>query len=362
MIYSTFIGGIAADWGQDIAIDEAGNAYVTGHTSSFNFPTTPGAFDTAYDGDGDYDVFVVKLDAFGSSLHYSTYLAGPNDGYSDDEGYGIAVDGEGNAFITGSTDSVNFPTTPGAFDTTYNGGPNDAFVAKLNATGSDLLYSTYLGGEISETGLGITLDGVGNAFIIGTGNSSGFPITPGAFDTTPEWHDIFVAKLSATGSSLLYSTFIGGEFDDYGSDIVVDQSGHVFVTGHTRSPDFPVTPGAFDTTTDYHDAFVTRLVMGGSVTAGFTANSTIGSLPLTVTFTNLSIGDYGVCLWDFGDGNSSNECDNPAHTYTTPGIFTVSLSVSGPGDADMFVKESYIFTTAGELYQLFLPTTPGADS
>jgi Beta-propeller repeat len=143
LLYSTYLGGSGDDDGFDIAVDAAGNAYVTGYTLSSGFPTTAGAFDTSYNGGPGGDAFVTKLNANGSALVYSTFLGGSE----SDEGHGIAVDAAGNAYVTGFTLSTNYPTTPGAFDTSYGGAPSDAFVTKLDASGSTLVYSTFLGGS-----------------------------------------------------------------------------------------------------------------------------------------------------------------------------------------------------------------------
>jgi hypothetical protein len=164
-------------------VDGSGNAYVTGLTKSTNFPTK-NAFQTAFGGGNvSGDAFVTKLDPSQSgtgSLLYSTYLGGSN----DDVGHGIAVDGSGNAYVTGLTESSNFPTTPGAFQTSFAGGLDDAFVTKLNASGSALVYSTYLGGSNFEVGLGIAVDDSGNAYITGESGSTDFPTTAGAFQTS----------------------------------------------------------------------------------------------------------------------------------------------------------------------------------
>ncbi|MYL22077.1 hypothetical protein GLW04_19635, partial [Halobacillus litoralis] len=188
LVYSTYLGGTGFDRGSGIAVDEMGNAYVTGVTRSVGFPTTPGAFDTTYNGSN--DGFVTKLNADGSILVYSTYLGGTG----SDQGSGIAVDEMGNAYVTGLTSSVDFPTTPGAFDTTYNGN-EDAFMTKLNVDGSTLVYSTYLGGTSSEQGFGIAVDEMGNAYVTGLTSSVDFPTTPDAFDTTYNGSaDAFVTK------------------------------------------------------------------------------------------------------------------------------------------------------------------------
>jgi hypothetical protein len=264
VVYSTYLGGSGTDYGNRIAMDTAGNAYVTGETDSRDFPTTTGAFAPTYHGTGATDAFVTKLDPTGSNLVYSTYLGGSN---NDDEGKGITVDAAGNAYVTGTASSYNFPTTAGAFDRTGDGG--DAFVAKLNASGSSLVYSTYLGGSGSEHGTGIAVDTARNVYVTGYTNSSDSLATAGAFDTTYNggW-DVFVAKLNPTGSSLLYATYLGGSaelFDnDYGYGIAVDTAGCAYVTGSTECLDFPTTAGAFvPTVIDSSAVFVTKLNASG---------------------------------------------------------------------------------------------------
>ncbi len=188
--YSTYLGGSDNDFAGSIAVDSAGNAYVTGFTTSTNFPTTPGAFQPTFGGSS--DVFVTKLNPTGSALVYSTYLGGTGD---DDSG-GIAVDSAGNAYVAGVTSSANFPTTPGAFQLTL-GGSTDAFVTKLNPTGSALAYSTYLGGTGDETCDAIAVDSAGNAYVTGQTGSTDFPTTSGAFQPTLSGsNDAFIARIS----------------------------------------------------------------------------------------------------------------------------------------------------------------------
>ncbi|GAA1276410.1 DUF7948 domain-containing protein [Arthrobacter pascens] len=258
LAYSTFLGGTADDRGLGVAVDTAGNAYVTGVTTSTDFPTTAGAFDTAANGGA--DVFVTKLNPTGTALVYSTYLGGT----STDNGQAIAVDAMGNAYVTGQTTSSNFPTTPGAFDTAANGGV-DAYVTKLNATGTGLVYSTYLGGGASDTGFGIAVDVAGSAHVTGTTPGFGFPTTLGAFDTSPSGGDAFVTKLNPTGAGLVYSTFVGGTSGEEAHAVALDVTGSAYVTGQTISSDFPTTAGASDTTLDgLDDAFVSKLDTTGS--------------------------------------------------------------------------------------------------
>jgi Beta-propeller repeat len=274
LIYSTFIGGGNFDWGRAIAIDAAGNAYLTGQTKSSSFPTTGGAFDRTFNVDScprcgidQQDAFVTKLNASGSALVYSTFLGG----FQLDDGLGIAVDAGGNAYVTGETGSANFPTTAGAFDRTRN--PDfDAFVTKLNAGGSALLYSTYLGGAAVEFGSRVAVDAGGNAYVMGPTSSADFPTTAGAFDTTANGaFDVFVTKLNASGSALVYSTFLGGQGFDSGGGLAIDAAGNAYVSGGSGSTDFPTTAGAFDTLPDGSSAFVTKLNPAGSALVYSTA-------------------------------------------------------------------------------------------
>ena len=193
LAYATFLGGSSDDWGEGIAIDSSGAVYVAGHTTSSDFPTMPGVFDRSYNGNG--DAFVVKLNAAGSALAYATFLGGSGADWCR----GIAVDSSGAAYVTGWTDSSDFPTTAGAFDSSYNSG-KDAFVVKVNAAGSALVYATFLGGSDWDEGKGIVVDSSGAMYVTGYTWSSNFPTTPGAFDTSynGEW-DAFVVKLEMGG-------------------------------------------------------------------------------------------------------------------------------------------------------------------
>jgi hypothetical protein len=273
LVYSTLLGGrgdpdlTTEEAGLGIAVRD-GRAYVTGFTTSPNFPTTPGAFDRTFDVDFE-NAFVTKLNATGSALVYSTFLGGAS---SED----IAVDTRDRAYVTGSANS-DLPTTPGAFDRTYNGGFRDAFVTKLHRSGSALVYSTLLGGEDDDDVLGIAVVDR-RAYVTGFTNSPNFPTTTGAFDRTFNGGasenfvpgDAFVTKLNRSGSALDYSTFLGGGAgSDFGFGIAVDGRSMAYVTGITTSPDYPTTRGAFDRTFSGGlefglgtDAFVTKLPTG----------------------------------------------------------------------------------------------------
>jgi beta-propeller repeat-containing protein len=266
LVYATFIGGSNFEWGRGLAIDAAGNAYVTGQTQSPNFPTTGGAFDRTFNVDtcprcgiDQYDAFVLKLNAAGSALVYSTFLGG----FNIDDGMAIAVDGAGNAYVAGQTEPTNFPITAGAFDRVIDG--VDMFVTKLNATGSALVYSTYLGGSGTEFPSRVAVDSGGNLFIAGSTSSTNFPTTAGAFDRTHNGaFDVFLTKLNAAGSALVFSTFLGGSGFDSAGGLAIDSAGNSYVSGGAGSVDFPTTPGAFDTLTDGNDAFVTKFNPAGS--------------------------------------------------------------------------------------------------
>jgi uncharacterized repeat protein (TIGR01451 family) len=354
--YSTFLGGTGYDYGRSIAVDSAGNAYITGQTTSFNFPVTINAYDTTYA--NGYDVFVTKLNASGSAMVYSTYLGGN----SDDIGYGIAIDSSGNAYVTGMTVSTAYPTTPGAFQTTlqgssYNGG--DAFVTKLNADGTALVYSTYLGGTNVEQANGIAIDSAGNAYVAGFTYSSNFPTTPGAFQTsisTGSSSDAFVTELNTTGTALVYSTFLGGTGADQATAIKVDAAGSAYITGMTTSTNFDITPGAYQTTYagspgGYYatgDAFVTKFDPAGT--------SLVYSTYLGGTGDD---GGFGIDLSNSGEAyvaGSTGSGDFP----TTPGVVRVGnggMAKSANGADSWFASNSGLIS-ATELSLAINPSSP----
>jgi PKD repeat protein len=265
LIRSTYLGGAGTDRCLDIATDAEGNSYMVGITDSANFPTTLGVFETAYNG-YTYDIFVAKLNPAGDSLLYSTYLGDEG----EDRGLSIAVDGSGNAYITGHTNSNEFPTTAGAMDRTYNGDAFDAFVTKLGPAGDTLVYSTFLGGTRVDIARGIAIDASGYAYIVGDTWSYDFPITPDAVNRVFNGgetgaNDAFVTKLSQSGSAVVYSTFIGHADYDYGNDIAVDSAGQAYIVGSTRSKNFPTSPGAFDRSHNGgYDVFVAKLTRTGT--------------------------------------------------------------------------------------------------
>lgn len=264
LVYSTYLGGSGSEQlSGDIAVDGAGNAYVTGRTTSTDFPTLnamQGAF-----GGGQADAFVTKLDTNGA-LAYSTYLGGGSDfapGFGPERASGIAVDADGNAYVAGWTDSTDFPTL-NALQGALAGGGTDAFVTKLDANGT-LSYSTFLGGNGTDEGRGIAVDGSGNATVTGNTKASDFPTMnalQGALAGGDE--DAFVTKLDTNGA-LSYSTYLGGSSFDIAFGIAVDEAGNAYVTGITRSTDFPTLDtlqGAFPGDIDN---FVTKLDASGAL-------------------------------------------------------------------------------------------------
>ena len=327
--YSTYIGGIAQDHIYAIAIDSSGCAYVTGYTLSIDYPTTSGAFDTSHNS-GYLDSFITKVNPSGSKLIYSTFLGGSgwdqSFGITVDQydcayvtgltmstdfpttyclhtieasetdifvtkmnstgsgldysfqlggsapaweyGWKITVDPIGCAYVVGFTGSADFPTTLGAFDSSFHGGKDDAVIFKINSSGTGLEYSTYLGGTGDDEAYGIALDQSGNVYILGQTSSTDFPTTSDAYDRSFNGgsSDLFITKLDPTFSNLLYSTYLGGAKDDYRGDIIVDSSGSVITVGFTKSLDFPTTRGA--SSRSYlggsFDIYITKLNPAGS--------------------------------------------------------------------------------------------------
>jgi uncharacterized protein (TIGR03437 family) len=263
LLYATFLGGGSPEQVNGIAVDLSGNAFVTGKTISTNFPVTSGAVQRVAGGGGPYntDAFVAKLNSGGATLGYCTYLGG---GYND-EGFDIAVDSSGNAYVAGWT-AGGFPTTAGALQTRAQG-QNDAFVAKLNPTGATLLYSTYLGGSAYDVAYGIAVDAAGNAHVTGFAGSKDFPTAAPYQGSLKGSEDAFVAKLNAFGSALVYSTYLGGDGSESRPDIALDAAGNAVVVGTTDSENFPVVAafqpklakGSFS-----KDAFVTRISSDGT--------------------------------------------------------------------------------------------------
>ncbi|MCK4761832.1 MAG: SBBP repeat-containing protein, partial [Candidatus Aminicenantes bacterium] len=342
--YSTYLGGGRTDHGYGIAVDGNGYVYVTGYTSSSDFPLL-NQYQTFHDRT---DVLITKLDTTkggSAGLIYSTYIGG-----SDyDSGLGIAVDGSGCVYVVGCTDSPDFPTLNQyqAFQ-----GRGDAFVLKLDTTRSGtaaLLYSTCLGGESDDLGWDIALGSGGSVYVSGYTNSDYFPIL-NQYQANQPYRDAFVAKLDATKSgaaSLLYSTYLGGEYRDYSSGIAVDGSGYVYVTGGTQSTDFPVLD-QYQTFQGYYDAFITKLDTTKSGAAGLIYSTYLGG--------------------DGGEGGRGIAVDDSGKAYVTG--YTLSTDFPVLNQYQTFQGSAYAFITkldttrsgaAGLLYSTYLGGEDGSE-
>lgn len=368
LIYSTYLGGNQLDYATSMFVDSAGNAYLTGYTKSTDFDITSGAYQTSLT--GQYDIFVTKINPFTNSLIYSTFIGGSGNDFSFD----IAINSNGEAFLVGYTSSNNFPVTSGVFQNSY-AGYFDVVVTGLNASGTNLLFSTYLGGSNEDIGMGIYLDALNNIYLTGYTNSNNFDVTTGAFQTTPGGnYDVFVTKMNNNGSSLIYSTYVGGSQSDYGNDIKVDQYGYAYVTGHTFSNNFDVTTSVYQSTPGGGaDAFLTKLNMTG--------NSLVFSTYLGGSADDianaLEIDDAGLPVI-VGVTNSANfDITSDAYQSTVKGLYDVFITkfnttgsdlvystYFGGSDLDyvydiMFDSLSHIIF-AGETRSTDFPITQGA--
>jgi RHS repeat-associated protein len=256
--YATYLGGTEEEWGLGIAVDAAGHAFVAGFTASSDFPTL-NPLQASSGGNG--DAFVAKLSPAGAALAYATYLGGAEEEW----GLGIAVDAADHAYVTGFTSSPDFPTAS-PVQGTY-GGNRDAFVAKLSPTGMGLVYATYLGGTEEEWGLAIAVDAADHAYVTGFTSSADFPTRTPLQGTIRGASDAFVAKLDPAGSTLVSSTYLGGSGDDGSNGIAVDSTGHIYVTGYTSSPDFPVVDPVQASPGGKWDAFAAKLTPTGAALA-----------------------------------------------------------------------------------------------
>lgn len=259
--YASYLGGSDYDVGTSIAVDSAGNIYLAGTANSLNFPVSTSAYQKMLK---DSDVFITKFDPTGKTMLYSTFLGGS----STENATGIALDNSGNVYVTGSTASSDFPTTTDAYKRIINRG--DTFVAKLNSTGSSLIFSTLLGGNGNEISYGINIDSANNVYLTGSTTSSDFPTTTGVFQSNSRGgsFEAFVTKLNATGTQLLYSSYLGGSSNDEGLGIAIDTTGNAYITGYTFSANFPTTTGAYQATfngaTNLSDAFIVKVNAAGS--------------------------------------------------------------------------------------------------
>lgn len=342
LVYSTYLGGSGRDSAYGIAVDSLDFAYVTGNALSTNFPTTTGAFQTTNNStEGGFNAFITKLNTGATELVYSTYLGGT----ASDTSAAIAVDSLGYAYVTGSANSDNFPTTTGAFQTTDpTTSYTQSFVTKLKTDGSGLVYSTYLGGTTGyNVSDGIAVDSGGYAYVTGGVNATDFPTTAGAFQTTNKTtysagENAFVTKFKTDGSGLVYSTYVGGSFIDQGQSIAVDSSGYAYITGSSYSSDYPTTPCAFQPNNASGanmgaNGFVTKLATDGS--------SLINSTYLGGTTKETEHPE------DYGDGIALDSSD---FTYVTGG----AASTNFPTTAGAFQGTNHSTLTGPQASNAFV--------
>ena len=392
-VYSTYLGGKDNDFGNGITVDSAGDAFVTGATSSTDFPVTSGAYKTTCGTDGSCntgsgniftDVFVTEIPAGGGQLAgatYSTYIGGS----SDEFGLGIALDTSGNAYVTGQTTDDNlaaatgdFPVTTGAFQQNYGGGSGNAnasgnaFVTKLNSNGTALVYSSYLGGSTSDAGFGIALDSANDAYVTGSTMSSDFPANNGFQTALGGTSDAFVTEVSSNGGSLIYSSYLGGTGDEnfdattntfIGAAIAVDSSNNVHLAGTTTSSsDFPVSGTAVQPSYggDPFDAFAATVLSTtapeftiAATTPAAVSAGTSGSSTVTLTAVNGYALPVNLACSVSGGGTPAPACGTSSFSPNplTPSASgaTSNLTITTTGASAALYRPSSIF------YAMWLP-------
>jgi hypothetical protein len=310
LLSSTFLGGSGEDHPYCFNVDAGGRGYLTGFTSSPDFPVTDDAYDRSHN--GDRDVCVVKLGLAGT-IEWSTYVGGS----SQDEGLGVGVRVGGDVVVAASSFSSDFPVTPGAYDVSFNG-YSDAAILTLSRDGRDLLASSYLGSSDMDLAEGLALDRDGNPVICGLTNSPGFPTTPDGYDLTFGGDsDGFVTKLSADASSLMASTFLGGSRVDAAYDIVLDDEDNAIISGHTDSPDYPTTSGAFD-----------RTYNGGAYPSGDVFASKLDATGASLLWSTFVGGALDEVAYDIRDDEAGNVVlvgfTDSADFPTVPGAYDES--------------------------------------
>lgn len=338
IISSTYLGGDNQDIARSIAVDADGNVYVAGKTSSTDFPTTSGAYDTSRGGSS--DIFISKLNGDLTKLLASTFLGGTY----NENCFSMIVDSNKNIYVTGETLSTDFPTTTGAYDVSKSG-YSDAFISKLNTDLTRLLASTYLGGTEQDRVFSIVVDSRESVYVTGTTLSKDFPTTIGAYDTSYNsdvCDDVFVSKLNGNLTTLLASTYLGGDSYESGYSIVLNPVGNVYVSGITYSSDFPTTFGAYHTSkcSSESDAFISKL--SGDLTSLLSSTYLGGTREDEVDFATI---DLSGNIYVAGVTKSSK--DFP----TTPGAYNTSYN---GGDYDGFISK-----IRGDLTSLFASTYLG---
>jgi hypothetical protein len=328
LLAATYLGGSGMEGSPTVGFDRDGNVYAAGFTQSVNFPTTAGAYDVTFNGTSAYeDFFVAKLDAGLTTLLASTFLGGRYNEMLPE----MSVDAAGNVFLSGFTNSTNFPVTAAAYDRSFNG-VGDAVVAKLNGSLTSLLASTFLGGSREEFWVTHELDTEGNVYLTGGTESVNFPTTASAYDRTfngpavgDSVHDVFVSKLDNSLAMLLASTFVGTDDFEAASSLAVDGNNNVYVGGHTESVDYPVTPGAINENHNgINEYFLTRL------------NGDLTTIPASTFLTPAGTG-FGFCNDIIAIGNGEvyvGGYTGAADFPVTAGAYDISYN---GGELDGFV-------------------------
>lgn len=333
LLYSTYVGGNAADDIQDLVVDAFGHVYVAGETESNDYPTTLNAFQPTSIGSGGRNAFVTKFNPSGSGLIYSTYLGGS----SSDSAFGLTIDDLGHAYVVGETSSSDFPTL-NAFQSVNSG--SDAFVTKLSPAGDALIYSSFLGGSAGgDTAFQIALDSLGNAYVVGLTKASDFP-TLNPFQATPgDNEEAFLTKVNASGNSLIYSTYLGGTKRDLARGIAVDSSFNAYVAGLTESSNFPTLNGFQNGHNGSRDAFLTKFDATGSA---LIYSTYLGGIDREFA--------TGVRIDSFGNAFVTGRTDSL--NFPVQNAFQSSLA----GGSDAFISK---FNAAGNalLYSTFLGGT-----
>jgi gliding motility-associated-like protein len=330
VLYSTYFGGGQEDVPISIKVDQNNEVYIAGFQRGGGMPTVAGSFDLTYNGGG-WDAFVAKFNSTLSAALYSTYLG---TGGTDMIWNAMHVNNAGEVTVAGFTTN-GFPTTAGAYQTVYGGGAQDVFVTRLNSTGTALIYSTYIGGPGRDEAYGLYVDASDEVYVTGFCQDN-FPMTTCTFDSTYNGaNDAFIVKLNSGASQLLFSTYLGGTASDIGY-CITEVNNVIYVAGETRSVNFPVSVGAYDSSHNGgRDIFV--LAIGAStlpVTAAFNAIQSI-CINNTIQFTNTSI-NASSFNWSFGDGATSI-LQHPSHLFLSSGSYSVKLiASSGCSVADTF--------------------------
>ena len=411
IVFSTYLGGTEYDTGNAIVLDNAGNTYLTGNTTSLVFPVTNDRAIASYA--GHQDAYILKMSGDGSQLFFSEFLGGT----LMDAGYDVEVDSSGCSYVTGETFSYDFPVKDALKPEITGWVWSDAFVTKVNPTGDEMVFSTYIGGDHVDCARGIGLDSEERVYIAGATLSSDFPVVDAYQDSTKGYYDAFFTRISSDGSEIEYSTYLGGRFVDDANSIAVNPDGSAYITGMTQFSNFNlIDPYQKKYGGGQYDAYVAKFVPwdstpqyltylgglgldagwgiasdgvdgvyvtgytdssnfptvdpypvifgdrgpGGFVTAlldhaeppgipvaDFLANVTTGNAPLHVQFRDISTGYPTSWNWAFGDGATST-ARNPLHVYAEPGVYTVTLTATNFMGSDTLTRPEYIVVT-GEL-------------